>query len=1118
MDWYKRVWSKLLVFSIIITVVLSQISVVVGNNNISYEYMLERLGIEVPDSIIDNGVVAEYSIVLDDFKIEQVADNYVTLVVDSRSLGSIEYFPLPGKPMIPYITYTFTVNGYVESASIAVKPLSVKAIRLTKEIAPTPQPLPYYPILSNKLEYVKDEEVYSSDEYFPGNLASIEVFHGLLGKSIVSVKIYPVQYNPVKGEAILINKLRIYISYSKPVYKEFNTNSLLIITKRELVDLLSTTLAEFYRNKGYNVTIVDTDYIYENYSPAPNITEYPGFYNPPVEDEIYMTLVENYNYTLALKIISYLNYTLGNYSHVLLVGNALDVPPSFYYMFMPYKIVEVDTTYQKLYDSWIPTDLFYADLDRDLVPDLFVGRIPFSDEESVKQVVNKIIAWYDSPASKSNKLYMSGGYPFGLSLMFGETALSTMVLSRDTWSFDTILLTRTSYNYTRDIVYSILQGEANALWYFLLAHGDGASFADLIATPEWLTFEILITSWDILFMKPNPSVPIVSSVACINAAWDVDLVTPLWFKPPSIGQAILLSPAGGIAYIGSARTAYEIVGPFIIKDGVIYNSYYGASLLHRLIISTYNKYRLMGMNVSLGQVVAEGISQYLLRAPVGITSPIDIYIIVSEIMKLSLLGDPLLELPIPSDRVEKPWIDAVKSVNPAGYLDSEIIFYMSKGEVPLYRPYTIGEMNLIGGGTANVTVIVNRIMGSPYSLYYHYLLGVEETSLEDGSGLYETAFDANRSGKVLIKFSIPGWGEIRYLAASAGLTVTPPLTTPGGLIRVEGFGLDILGYIEEAELVVAGRIVTRIYINTTTGYLNWSLAMPYTAPGRYAITLALPRYYYDPELLATIYKLLVDYVTVYSEEALDVKVLAPYVLELGDKAVIAITTLYNGAFVDVNISMSIVDPDGALVEYNVSRIDTGTYILEFTVEKVGIYRVAVEANYTSAYTIASGASGTTILVVDKLYNIGEHISRSANETQQLIKLVNMTLTAGIVDIVDGIHVLNDKTVVIDTKLGEITGKLVEINDNILAVNTTAGVLFIRLDQLEQSVTGDIDQVRQEISGAREDISSSINEVKSSINKVKSDMQDIATILEVMIGVLYVGLALLGVSIAKLVKK
>lgn len=1076
------------VFTVLYTIVLlldlfAIKSYVYGyNGNYGVLLQLKWIGIAVPREDIGS-VLSVYSIRIDNISLG-VVSNYTVISINVLSgSGSVEYTSSPGEPVLPYLVYITTVEGYVHGVRLWVEPESFRVFSLPRKIKPVPKPLMFTPSLSQRFEYVEDAEIYSSDRYFPGVLAEAEVFHGLLGRSIISVKVYPVHYNPVKGRLVLVDKLRVAVGYDAVERTVFKSNSVVVITTPWLVDIVNKTLASVYRARGYSVDIVDTAYIYSHYQEVRNITEYPGFYYSEFhklsglynKDYVYRELVRYYNFSLALRIMSFLNATYGNYSHVVIVGDAFDIPPSFYFF--------STTAYLKtsLYNAWIPTDIFYADLDRDLVPDLYVGRIPFSDPEAVSFIAKKIERWYSSEAAKSDKLVMAGGYPFLHPLMFGETALSTMVMSGDTSTFYTILLTRTSGNYTKESILSVLQGNTSAIWLFIISHGSGDAFIDYVVKLNQIDIEH-IWSYEIESLKENPGPPIVSSVACMNGAWDTELISPdidpvYGFEPPSISQVLLLSKAGGIAYVGESRVAFEIVSLFNIYEGVVTVYFYGATYLHRMIIAAYNSHRFLNEKTTLGQVVAEGIARYIAYQRIGSNnSSIYPQIVVAEIMKLALLGDPVLELPSQGlDAGTRPRIEKTVVKNAVEYLSADIALEDVYGSIPVYKPSTQAVLSIYGVGTSRLLIIENKIVSTYSDLLYHRLVGKSEMEMVNGSGVLSISFDREKSGKLLIKLAVPGWGELRILIGVAGLIVKPNRAEMGGVVVVEGIGVDLLGFIKEAEIIVGGRAMGRVEVNPIEGSFTLRLSLPYLGPGEHNISLRIPLNYtliVDPLrgvyiLLGDVVKRLFDTpITVYSREVLDLIAVSPSIARVRDRVYILISVSLRGEHVDPkHIEARVVDPNGLDIDFEIKRLDRGLYLLIFNASNIGIYSALVNAQHRADYIEAYGGVGTAITVFD-LSDIGsmfrEEVATGLKHIQGslelLVEAMNKTMAKGFEEVINNIELLSNRTIEIETKLGDIKGVLVDIDRSILVINTSIGVLRIDLDNIRDDLRQNIKAV------------------------------------------------------------
>jgi len=960
------------------------------DKSIIVESQLMELGIKAPfiNSSYTSGYNDVYSCIIedDDISITSPSEEYV--LVDFKEYDArISY---PGYPALPYKVYVKIVDGYIDEKDVlvGVKVYSYKIINIDKPIIPAPQPLAYNGDYNQSIEYRINEEVYSKDAFYPGRLIETGVFHGLNGKTIITIKFYPIQYNPYKNEVLVIEDTKIFLKYEHVEQIAFNEKSLLILTTDELKDAVEP-LKEFYEEKGFNVTIIDVDTIYATYTEAENITMYPGFYEPLMkdfvrEDYIYEELLSKYNWRLALRIINFLRQTYGNYSHILIVGNATEIPPSFY----------LQTYSYDLYNSWIPTDIFYASPDYDLVPDIYVGRIPFSDPDTVSMIVEKIISWYDTGLNELNTLRMSGGYPFITPLMFGETVLSTATLRMWTIGFNTTLMLRTNNNYDSKHVLEVLSGSTKTLWYFAVAHGDGIELVDplveLMDEEQVLLvrMEFLASVYDLLAMKPSSTVPIVSSVACMNAIWDNALLAPPYPGMPSFGEAILLSPAGGIAYIGSARIASELGMTFTIKNGTVQADSFGAVRLHLDIISSYTDLVGLKNETTLGELIALGISKYLAET----SQFIDIKYSLShiaEIMKLSLLGDPALILKLPKKPSSAPRISLVELPTPELTIPAQVLYMLCEGDVPVYKPYTTSTVNIYGD-EGDYYLRIYRIYGFPDMLYGYRQLKEEKITL-DKVNQYKITYDELISGKILLKIGNDKWGEIRVVVSSAGVRVLPNKTIAGSSIVIEGFGLDIFGMYTRVDVIVAGRAITSVEV-PLTGYINWTLALPYLAPGSYPIWFNVKSYYYYPEptVFNTLKELLGTTITIYEEARLDILASMPEIIELGKDVKTYLMTVLDGEAVDAEINVILMAPDG-MRELEPVRIDKGVYEVVFSATMPGLYALYVNATYNTPLVTAKGYATIPFITSRNIYEgLGKLEEQINTSTTSIISQLGST--------------------------------------------------------------------------------------------------------------------------------
>jgi len=316
---------------------------------------------------------------------------------------------------IPYKAISFEIDGEYDVYSAEI--LDYKTIDIDKNI-----------------NLLRNEEAKIIDSFFPGIFLECG-YSKNRGKTLISVIVFPFQYNPVKNKGIFLKEGVIEIKYGKDEEKESKKISLdytvkatrratpipeecIIITPSRYADL-AQRLKNLHENQSgigdkVSTRIFTTEQIASlryGETDQPPLASFPdslcpdgGFSNRtgtdyPNRENI---LAKRYNDTLARKILSFLldladapgyynspdppytgegYYTGRNVQHILILGNAVDVPPS-YYIHAPYWDISKDT-----YNAWVPTDYFYACAGKDgitsLNPYYSVGRIPVVDIDNI---------------------------------------------------------------------------------------------------------------------------------------------------------------------------------------------------------------------------------------------------------------------------------------------------------------------------------------------------------------------------------------------------------------------------------------------------------------------------------------------------------------------------------------------------------------------------------------------------------------------------------------------------------------------------------------------------------------------------------------------------------------
>ncbi|MBW6465118.1 MAG: cadherin-like domain-containing protein [Brevefilum sp.] len=133
----------------------------------------------------------------------------------------------PGYPELPYTTKLFGVPFDVE-ISLEVRSGEVRQYNLLAPVFPTPDLITNWPL--NRLEnqdslmpeftnvVEKEPQVYLGGNVYPGELAKI-INDGILrGQRIISVAVFPIQYEPSSNLLIIYKNLEVFISFSDDAF------------------------------------------------------------------------------------------------------------------------------------------------------------------------------------------------------------------------------------------------------------------------------------------------------------------------------------------------------------------------------------------------------------------------------------------------------------------------------------------------------------------------------------------------------------------------------------------------------------------------------------------------------------------------------------------------------------------------------------------------------------------------------------------------------------------------------------------------------------------------------------------------------------------------------------
>ncbi|MDG6218085.1 MAG: C25 family cysteine peptidase [Candidatus Thermoplasmatota archaeon] len=451
----------------------------------------------------------------------------------SLSLSDSILLNQPGLPLVPMkkILFSLPKNASVETITLhdyslqkSIKPISYE---------PTPKPV-FWSINETALHRHTDEIIETrineakQHTMYPGSTHSY-----IIGKNnthtTVIVSLFPVHYHFHTEETFLITEGTLTVSYklvpdkntSYPLNQEDVEN---IIITPPLFYQQAQRLAQFHQNNGIQTSVVTTNWINVNFDRSPH----PPFigYN----DFSFRGKIRKFDEDLSLKIITFLQIQSTNphLQFVTIFGNAIHVPPSYYFGYEYYPV---------------PTDFFYASPDLDLIQNYRIGRLPVNSIVEAKRTVDKIIEW-NPTAHQMDNVAIAGGIPFYTPFYIGELIT---IDSMNQGFFDGLHVDkyfRTDDRFNDKDILSALQNQYGLL--YMICHGN----ANLVAVEHGR-----ISSRTLKNMPKNTQAPILSCIACSGGSFDTRVIKQGYsLDKTSFGEGVVVSKGGGIAYIGGSRT------------------------------------------------------------------------------------------------------------------------------------------------------------------------------------------------------------------------------------------------------------------------------------------------------------------------------------------------------------------------------------------------------------------------------------------------------------------------------------------------------------------------------------------------------------------------------------
>jgi len=258
-----------------------------------------------------------------------------------------------------------------------------------------------------------NEEVYNTNSIYPAVPTGELITEYLNGYAIGMCSFTPVKYNPVTGQLSYFRKVKISVKTKEDVTSTEalqNLHSSESINNRILSMVQNPGLIKEYpvetvKSDDYQLLVITPAQFETNYQDLIDIYLERGIKTQVISTEYISANIAGQDDQEKIRNYIIQEYQAHNVEYVLLGGDVEHVPYRGFYCY-----VQSGSGYT---DSNIPSDLYYSALDGnwntdgdnlwgepgedDLLPDIAVGRFPFSNITELNNMINKTISYQNSP-------------------------------------------------------------------------------------------------------------------------------------------------------------------------------------------------------------------------------------------------------------------------------------------------------------------------------------------------------------------------------------------------------------------------------------------------------------------------------------------------------------------------------------------------------------------------------------------------------------------------------------------------------------------------------------------------------------------------------------------------
>jgi hypothetical protein len=378
-------------------------------------------------STVHHKVVFEHDLTIDSVKADD--GNVYTGI----SLAGCYYSQIEGAPKLPVKTLKLIIPADQEPDKVVIKKGAVSVLSVSYPVVPVQKPVPTQIGFEGNEFVSPDKAIYQSGKIYPAEQAKLVRTNGIRGNKVVLIDVYPVAYNPAKGQLEYAQNIdvELHLKASKKVLRtsmvknkkkydkylealvdnKTDVEKYSVIEQRddpvsetgmksisvycEYVVITTSTLAPYFddfitwkKQKGIDIELVTVESIYQNYT-----------------GDLVSGIYDN-----AGKIRQFLSDAYGNGLEYALLGGTSSVVP-IRYGWGSYS--NLDPNYE------IPADLYFSDFEGDWNNDgdsrygeplhddvkygaeIYVGRLLCTSGSHIQNWTNKLLLYEQNPGNGS---------------------------------------------------------------------------------------------------------------------------------------------------------------------------------------------------------------------------------------------------------------------------------------------------------------------------------------------------------------------------------------------------------------------------------------------------------------------------------------------------------------------------------------------------------------------------------------------------------------------------------------------------------------------------------------------------------------------------------------------